>query len=280
MSQQIIYDLGSNKGEDTEYYLRLGYSVVSVDGNPDFSSHMQSRFGEEIRSGQLTHLNLAVGESDGEVDFYVCDDKTEWSSVFEMDRGLDTRKIRVPQSSLQPILKKHGPAHYIKIDIEGNDVLCLSQLTKESAPQYISLECGPIEEMIELLTPLGYRKFKLISQFHFLPIQSNAPVRYAFAKAAIFIFDHLDRIPNRFRRPVRLTGEFFDRKSLTIAGTVFARGSTGPFGNDAPGQWVDSTTLLRRYGELRERFARRKARTPLYDLPEYSLWMDLHAARD
>jgi hypothetical protein len=64
------------------------------------------------------------------------------------------------------IIDKSGVPDYMKIDIEGNDTICIAGLTNATATRYISIEmdhsCG--EEDLQILAGLGYQDFKAICQ--------------------------------------------------------------------------------------------------------------------
>ena len=57
---RLIYDFGMHKGEDTEYYLKKGFEVVSFEANPELAAHCRERFAEEIAAGRLTIVEGAV----------------------------------------------------------------------------------------------------------------------------------------------------------------------------------------------------------------------------
>jgi len=50
---KLIYDVGAHKGEDTEFYLKKGFSVVAIEANPALCLGLTKRFEEFINSGRL-----------------------------------------------------------------------------------------------------------------------------------------------------------------------------------------------------------------------------------
>jgi Methyltransferase FkbM domain len=74
--------------------------------------------------------------------------------------------IPVDCISIMDIVDEFGVPDYMKIDIEGNDRICIAGLTKAAAPPYISIEMDhtPGDEDIQRLADLGYRGFKVICQ--------------------------------------------------------------------------------------------------------------------
>ncbi len=44
----LIYDLGSHNGQDSEFYLKKGFIVVAVEANPTLCDGLKLRFSREI----------------------------------------------------------------------------------------------------------------------------------------------------------------------------------------------------------------------------------------
>jgi FkbM family methyltransferase len=165
----LVYDLGLHDGRDTGHYLKEGSRVVSVDANPIMCAAAEARFRDYIRTGQLKVINLGVAERRGQLEFWVCDDVSEWSS-FHRDiasrNGVKHHAIVVDCVPVTDLIDEFGVADYMKIDIEGNDRICISGLTSATSPQYISIEMDHSqgEKDIHRLAELGYRGFKVICQ--------------------------------------------------------------------------------------------------------------------
>lgn len=194
----FIYDVGMNDGRDSAFYLHRGFRVVAIEANPILCDKARQEFSKEIASGQMTLLNMAVSEVNGERDFYVNLDNDEWSSLDpEWGTRQNTRfeKIRVRTVAFHQILGQYGTPHYLKVDVEGADRLVLNELRSAPGekPQYISVEEHEID-YFPLLWALGYRGFKVVNQ---------------------------EDVPN-----------------LSYKDWQFKRGATGPFGEEIPGQWM------------------------------------------
>jgi 16S rRNA A1518/A1519 N6-dimethyltransferase RsmA/KsgA/DIM1 with predicted DNA glycosylase/AP lyase activity len=50
--EDLVFDIGAHRGEDTEYYLRRGFRVVSVECEPDNVAALRTRFSREITDGR------------------------------------------------------------------------------------------------------------------------------------------------------------------------------------------------------------------------------------
>ncbi len=150
---KLAYDVGMHKGEDTDFYLKKGFKVVSFEADPDLAELCRKRFSEQIKTGQLTIVEGAIvdvqkyKESNGKIKFFKNNKTSVWGTVVDdwADRndklGAGSQIIEVPIINFSECLKQYGVPYYLKIDIEGMDVICLKSL-KESTerPSYISIE--------------------------------------------------------------------------------------------------------------------------------------------
>ena len=60
MHKKVIYDFGSNNGDDIPYYLLKSDLVIAVEANPLLCSHIKSRFKENIINGSLIVKNCVL----------------------------------------------------------------------------------------------------------------------------------------------------------------------------------------------------------------------------
>ena len=171
---------------------------------------------------------MQPGETKGRtIKFYKNKVKSVWGTIVgdwahrNEFRGTSNEIIEVPVVDFLDSLKRYGIPHYMKIDIEGMDTVCLKALMSfEQKPAYVSIESEKIsfEKLIEelhLLTRLGYEKFKAIQQFG---IQNQA--------------------------------EPHPSKEGCYVGYQFQKGSSGLFGEDLPGEWKDYKKIVRQYKSI------------------------------
>jgi FkbM family methyltransferase len=88
------------------------------------------RFAGEIRAKRLTLLNVGISETPGTATFWISD-VPEWSSfdrAIASRDGTAHRPVSVSVVPFSQLLAKHGVPYYLKIDIEGNDRLCVDAL--------------------------------------------------------------------------------------------------------------------------------------------------------
>jgi FkbM family methyltransferase len=261
MDPKLVYDVGVHRGDDTAYYLHKGFRVVGVEANPVMADHLRTRFKSEIAAGALQLLQVGVAEIEGELDFWVCDAVSEWSSFQERKAGIGgktSRPVKVRTLPFARILGQHGVPFYCKIDIEGNDHLCLEGIDTADKPRYLSVEMSLAkgDRDLSLLHALGYRRFKVISQVTFGPARSALQIALSY-------------VPGRIRRRIkRLEKSTFGK--LRDGDWRFAFGSSGAFGDSLPGQWLDYDRAVAVWRVINGIFVRQKSN----GLGE---WYDIHA---
>ena len=165
----LVYDLGMNNGDDTGFYLERGFRVVAIEANPELCRLAEDRFSQEIADGRLTIIKAAIGDHDGEVTFHVNLDNHHWSSTDINWAGRDDsacQAITVECLSLATIYARHGIPHFMKIDVEGADMMVLEQLVAGPAlPDYVSIEdCRFGFDYARILSEAGYQAFQLVDQ--------------------------------------------------------------------------------------------------------------------
>jgi hypothetical protein len=109
-NEQLIYDVGLHKGEDTEFYLKKGYQVVAFEANPSLAEFCRGRFAQEIRSRQLVIVEGAIAPSTnaGKVKFYVNERASVWGTnnttwvMRNAALGAESTEIEVDRIQDQP----------------------------------------------------------------------------------------------------------------------------------------------------------------------------------
>ena len=267
MRSDLIYDVGAHKGEDAEFYLLKGFRVVAIEAVPALCDAIRVRLGSYLEAGQLTLINAAVAERVGPITFFtnqrisVYGTTSEtWAKRNELF-GAPSNKVTVTGLRFIDVLAEHGVPYYLKIDIEGSDLLCLHALKSfPSRPKFVSIESATVHwadaiAEFSLLRELGYSRFKLVQQ-------RDVPKQ---------------RCPNP---PAE--GKYVDHH--------FEKNSSGLFGDELPGKWMSEREALKsyRYKFLRYRLVgdesflwRSKYRQRLYNRYVSRLlrvgWYDTHA---
>jgi FkbM family methyltransferase len=218
MKERIVFDVGMHGGEDTDYYLKRGFKVIGIEANPELVQLLNDRFAAEIQSGLVHIVDKAITSKPGKAKFAINEALTVWGTMVESfairneAQGWPSRYVEVDCVTFESVLETHGVPYYLKVDIEGCDLLCIEALRHfKQRPQYISVESratspesGVSETLHELrlLRELGYKRFKYVDQA---------------------------LIPGTRSRLTK-DGEDSD--------FIFPEDSSGPFGEETPGFWL------------------------------------------
>lgn len=227
MQPSLVFDVGAHAGEDSAFYLALGYRVVGVEANPQLGELLKQRFADAVSSKRFVLAPYAISERDGEIAFYLNRKLSIWGTAdpawAQRNRGMgaDSEEIRVPALRFVELLRRHGCPYYLKIDIEGADMQCVYALREVAdRPKYLSIESdkrswdGLLEEF-RVLEELGYRRFQVIDQL---------------------------RHPQRSGRFTGPSGQPVDWR--------FEIGSSGPFGEHLGGDWVSRAQAIEQYRRI------------------------------
>ena len=210
---ECVFDVGSNNGDDTAYYLRKGFRVIAIEANPTLVKVLRRRYADEIEVGKVKVLNIAViADGRSQIEFFVNDDNDHWSTALVPGNRSSFRPIRVPSETISRLIKKFSVPYYLKLDIEGGEHGVLQELfATPYRPPFVSAEAYSIEVLIRFVAA-GYKRFKIVE--------------------------------GRFVHSPYYRGPFKD-----TAGTLFTyeftrNNSSGPFGNDIPGPWLNSDEVF------------------------------------
>ena len=252
IDENLIFDIGCHRGEDSRFYLRKGFRVVAVEANPALCRELRDTFSREMASGQFVLVEKAIAEVSGEVEFFVNSAHSIWGTICgefaERDRT-NISRIVVPSVTFDLLLRSYGTPRYLKIDIEGADMLCLESLLSESdRPDFVSFESdrktiSALLSELSLLMRLGYRRFQLVNQ-----------------------------------KAVQKQKQPFPAREGLYADCGIAHDASGLFGVELPGRWLSPPEFIARYMLVmaRDRLAGLAKRCALPNLIRGS-WYDIHA---
>jgi len=302
MKRDLIIDIGMHNGDDTNYYLPRGFNVLAIEAAPTLVQQAKDRFSEYIQKGKLEILNIAIADTEGEKDFYLCDTLSVWNTFEEEElirRKAKYHSIKVPCKTFDWILGNYGIPFYLKIDIEGNDYLCIDALKCGNLPQYLSLETwgdnySDKVKVLDQLYELGYTKFKCISQFNFIalekPLARDAQDYQRFKEIIYGKYKYSKNLIFRgfmklgLRKIISNKMNELETKFRTRDGYTFPEGSSGPFGEETPGKWMNIDEIKDVYSFYFEFFEKDKDKD-VESLfwkkgQHYSFWNDFHATKD
>lgn len=222
---QTIFDVGLHRGEDTAFYLTKGFRVIAIEASPSLCALAARRFQTEIAAQQLVIVNAAITSNSGLVQFFESSNdqfgttKATWVNR-NRNLGAEVTTVRTIQGiRLIELIETYGCPYYIKIDIEGADCDALHSLAfSSSRPKYLSLESEKVswEDLVrefDFLCNLGYKRFKIIPQHTVSRQKPPYPAR---------------------------EGRYVDYQFPWS-------GSSGLFGEETPGRWLNRTEALAKY---------------------------------
>ena len=164
---RLIFDIGMNHGEDTEFYLAKGFRVVGVEANPQIASELRLRFEREIADGRLTLIAKGIWHEPGSIPFYKNLSNDHWSSFdpkYGCRDGTPYEVLEVSTMTIGDLIERFGTPYFMKIDVEGADKTILSDLRRiASIPAYLSVEEYGFRAIDDLFA-VGYREFQTLPQ--------------------------------------------------------------------------------------------------------------------
>jgi FkbM family methyltransferase len=223
----MIFDLGLHQGEDTSFYLAKGFRVVAFEADPELIAQCKEKFSNEIAAGRLHIVEGAIVDSPAVGDtitFYKNPSVTVWGTVDPAWRdrneraGWESEEIVVPAIDFGKCIEQFGVPYYVKIDIEGADILSLQTLGDyDLKPDYVSIESSKlsldgIDSELDILEELGYDLFKAIQQ---------------------------GTVPGSTAQQPASEGDDIDY--------TFPRDASGSFGRELAGQWLSREQIKRAY---------------------------------
>lgn len=284
MVRKLIFDVGFNVGQDTSFYISQGYRVLAVEADPTLAEAGRKRFRRDIEAGNLEILNVGIAKQEGSAEFWICEAKPEFNSFHRgiaARNGYSNHSIRIPTMRFVSVLGRFGTPYYLKIDIEGNDMLCLEDLNPSSLPRYISVESEcPVDDVpigvadgvrvLHKLRDLGYQSFKLIDQYTFCSISVPPSLNYLIDAASR---KWLTRpLLSRIRGSYRLSQYLMTKPKLERSlRWKFPPGSSGALGEDTVGKWISCEAAERAYRRHRENYFQNPG------VAHHSFWCDWHA---
>jgi FkbM family methyltransferase len=176
----LVLDVGAHVGDRVAVFRRLGARVVAIEPQPALVRTLRLLYG---RDHAVQIEPSAVGASIGWLDLRInVDNPTVSSASPEFlqaahgSRGWEGqvwgRTIRVPVTTLDMLVARHGLPSFIKIDVEGFEAQVLSGLTR--SPRALSFEFTTIQrevaaDCVARCVALGYERFNaMIGESHIL----------------------------------------------------------------------------------------------------------------
>jgi FkbM family methyltransferase len=157
----LCIDIGSNYGNRTKVFVKLGARVVAVEPQAACARVLQAAYGSNDR---VEVLRAAAGDAAGEADLMIADvhvlsslSRAWVSAVLDSGRfgGVRWSHIeRVSITTVDDIVRRHGAPRFVKIDVEGYEYHVLRGMSE--LPPYLSFEITTPECLTEALACIDY----------------------------------------------------------------------------------------------------------------------------
>lgn len=162
----LVFDIGANKGTHSKVFLELGAKVIAVEPNIHEMNYLKERL-KNIKN--LKFFRGGVGDKNEMHQFFMNKNEPAASSFLKNWRtgNLTAENVRI--TTLNNLIKKCGIPSYIKIDVEGYEEKVLMGLSEDnlSKIKYISIEYTPKSSNLDFI----FEKIKNLKnvKFNFIP---------------------------------------------------------------------------------------------------------------
>jgi FkbM family methyltransferase len=166
----LVFDVGAHVGDRVASFRRLGARVVAVEPQPAFVKVLRLLYG---RKPDVIIEATTVGRTSGTTELMINPDNPTVSTASRefVSAARDapgwrsqswTKTIRVPVTTLDVLIARHGVPTFIKIDVEGFEAEALAGFTRPVNAlsfEFTMIQRDVARACIERCMALGYTKF-------------------------------------------------------------------------------------------------------------------------
>jgi FkbM family methyltransferase len=169
----LVFDIGAHVGDRIASFRRLGARVVAVEPQPALVTTLKLFYG---RDRAVTIEPVAIGAHTGTIELHLNIDNPTVSTASRAflrasagalgwEGQVWSRTIRVPVTTLDDLIARHGRPAFIKIDVEGFEAEALAGLTR--AVPALSFEFTTIQPEVAAACvarclSLGYARYNAV----------------------------------------------------------------------------------------------------------------------
>jgi FkbM family methyltransferase len=166
----LAFDVGAHVGNHARCFASLGARVIAIEPQPAFAAWLRRLLRARPN---VTVLECALAAAPGEVELYqsprtptVATVSRRWIEAVRASPGFGRVRwasgVRVPATTLDALIARHGLPRFCKIDVEGYEaeVLCgLSQPIPALSFEYLPAATEVARRAAALLAALGPYRF-------------------------------------------------------------------------------------------------------------------------
>lgn len=169
----LVFDVGAHVGDRVGSFRRIGARVVAVEPQHALATTLKLIYGRDDR---VAIEKVAIGRSEGEIELKINTANPTVSTVSEdfikSSQGAPgwhgqrwNKTVRVPMTTLDALIARHGMPSFIKIDVEGFEAQALMGLSKPPAAlsfEFTTIQRDVAAQCVDLCAALGYTTFNAV----------------------------------------------------------------------------------------------------------------------
>lgn len=163
----LVFDLGANRGNRTEVFIKLGACTIAVEPNPKCAKSLRKKHPNAII------VEKAVGDCEGQGTMRIHSKRSEISTLsqgwynkmiesYRADAKHFNNYAVVNVTTLDSLIKEYGVPVFCKIDVEGYEhkvIAGLSTPIKALSWEFQPIFPEPALGALEKLIAMGYKEF-------------------------------------------------------------------------------------------------------------------------
>jgi len=166
----LVFDVGSHVGDRIAAFRRLGCRVIACEPQPALVTILRLIYG---RDKTVKIVPVAVGRAAGEIALKInVDNPTVSTASLEFVKASKgaagwegqnwDKTVKVPMTTLDALIARHGMPTFIKIDVEGFEAEALAGLTRPVAAlsfEFTTIQRDVARACVQRCTALGFTRY-------------------------------------------------------------------------------------------------------------------------